>query len=40
MMDQFLSSREYKYTVNGVNYREGLQAFVDKREPKWVDSKL
>jgi enoyl-CoA hydratase/carnithine racemase len=25
---------------NGENHREGLLAFVEKREPRWVDSKL
>ncbi|KAI9865134.1 MAG: hypothetical protein M1813_002454 [Trichoglossum hirsutum] len=24
----------------GANFREGLRAFVEKREPRWVDSKL
>jgi transcriptional adapter 2-alpha len=24
----------------GENIREGLRAFVEKREPKWADSKL
>jgi enoyl-CoA hydratase/carnithine racemase len=25
---------------NGENHREGLRAFVEKREPRWIDSKL
>lgn len=40
MMDEFFASREYALTVKGENYKEGLRAFVEKREPQWLPSKL
>ncbi|KAL2182245.1 Crotonase-like protein [Thermothelomyces heterothallicus CBS 203.75] len=30
----------YPRLVQGANFREGIQAFVEKRSPKWRDSKL
>ena len=30
----------YRGLANGTNIKEGLKAFVEKRPPKWVDSKL
>lgn len=30
----------YRGLLEGENIKEGLRAFVEKREPKWVDSKL
>lgn len=30
----------YPLLVKGSNFAEGIQAFVEKRVPKWVDSKL
>lgn len=30
----------YPRLMGGTNFAEGIQAFVEKRPPKWVDSKL
>jgi len=30
----------YPRLLGGANVKEGLSAFVEKRSPKWVDSKL
>jgi enoyl-CoA hydratase/carnithine racemase len=35
-----LADQWYPRLVSGPNFAEGIQAFVDKRLPKWVDSKL
>ncbi|RDL33295.1 Uncharacterized protein BP5553_08734 [Venustampulla echinocandica] len=35
-----LAEQWYPGLVNGPNFAEGIQAFVEKRPPKWVDSKL
>jgi enoyl-CoA hydratase/carnithine racemase len=35
-----LASEWYPQLVKGHNFREGIQAFVEKRPPKWIDSKL
>lgn len=40
MMDEYFASREYALTVKGDNFKEGLRAFVEKREPKWINSKI
>jgi enoyl-CoA hydratase/carnithine racemase len=35
-----LATEWYPQLVKGHNFREGIQAFVEKRPPKWIDSKL
>lgn len=35
-----LADQWYPRLVNGHNFAEGIQAFVEKRPPKWTDSKL
>lgn len=35
-----LADRWYPRLVNGRNFSEGIQAFVEKRQPKWINSKL
>ncbi|KAI0123176.1 ClpP/crotonase-like domain-containing protein [Xylariales sp. AK1849] len=35
-----LVAQWYPQLVNGPNFAEGIQAFVEKRQPKWSDSKL
>ena len=39
-MDRFTKSDKYKAVTSGENWREGLNAFAEKRAPRWVDSKL
>lgn len=35
-----LADEWYPHLVKGANFAEGIQAFVEKRQPKWTDSKL
>jgi enoyl-CoA hydratase/carnithine racemase len=35
-----LANRWYPRLVNGSNFAEGIQAFVEKRSPQWMNSKL
>lgn len=35
-----LAEKWYPRLVSGANFKEGIQAFVEKRPTKWVDSKL
>jgi len=35
-----LADRWYPRLMDGPNFAEGIQAFVEKRPPKWLDSKL
>ena len=35
-----LANEWYPHLVKGANFAEGIQAFVEKRQPKWTDSKL
>jgi enoyl-CoA hydratase/carnithine racemase len=39
-MEEYMSSREFRVLQEGENVKEGLRAFAEKREPRWVDSKL
>ncbi|KAL1405576.1 hypothetical protein Q8F55_009215 [Vanrija albida] len=40
MMDEYFSSRELQVLLRGENTKEGLRAFIEKRPPRWVNSKL
>ncbi|TXT07092.1 hypothetical protein VHUM_03262 [Vanrija humicola] len=40
MMDEYFSSRELQVLLKGENTKEGLRAFIEKRPPRWVNSKL
>lgn len=40
MMSRYITSREFKAHTTGENIKEGLKAFVEKRAPRWHDSKL
>ena len=37
---EILEKGMYKSMNSGENMREGIKAFVEKRNPKWIDSKL
>lgn len=39
-MDRYLVSRQIEALKTGPNAKEGLRAFLEKRPPQWVDSKL
>ncbi|BEJ00194.1 hypothetical protein CcaverHIS631_0500510 [Cutaneotrichosporon cavernicola] len=40
MMTRYIQSKQFKALNSGPNLKEGLQAFLEKRPPRWHDSKL
>lgn len=40
MMTRYLQSKELRALNTGPNHKEGLQAFIEKRAPRWHDPKL
>lgn len=40
MMTRYLGSKQLKALNTGPNHKEGLQAFIEKRAPRWHDPKL
>jgi enoyl-CoA hydratase/carnithine racemase len=40
MMTRYIASKQFKALGSGPNLKEGLQAFIEKRAPRWHDPKL